>query len=65
MPQPTRRLAPMATSIAPSAPARPAILPASVVLDDDLLDQIDLAVQLRSAAELRVLHELTFDREPH
>ena len=65
VPQPTRRMSPMATSIAPSAPARPAIVPATAVLDDDLLDQIDLAVQLRSTGELRVLHELTFDREPH
>ncbi len=64
LPQPTRRLSPMATSIAPSAPSRPAIVPASVLLDDDLLDQIDSAVQLRSAAELRVLDELTLGYEP-
>jgi hypothetical protein len=64
LPQPTRRLSPMATSIAPSAPARPAIITASVGGDDDLLDQIDHAVQLRSAAALRVLDELTPELDP-
>jgi hypothetical protein len=56
LPQPVRRAAPLATS----APvASPAVIPASVSLDDDLLDQIDMAVQLRGSAELRVLDELT------
>ncbi len=59
VPQPTRRLAPMATSIAPSAPSRPAFVPVSAPADDGLLGEIDFAVQLRSAAELRVLDELT------
>ena len=59
LPQQTRRLAPMATSIAPSAPARQ-ILPASAPIDDDgFLSEIDNAIELRSAAELRVLDELT------
>ena len=64
LPQPTRRLSPMAHSIAPSAPARPAVIPASMGGDDDLLEQIDFAVQLRSAAALRVLDELTPDDDP-
>ena len=59
LPQQTRRLAPMATSIAPSAPTRQ-ILPALAPVDDDgFLSEIDNAIQLRSAAELRVLDELT------
>lgn len=65
LPQQTRRLAPMATSSAPSAPARSNFLPASVSVDDSLLNEIDLAVQLRSPSELRVLAELTFgDEDP-
>ena len=65
MPQPTRRLAPMTTTIAPSA-ARPDFAPALVTYpqDDGLLDEVDFAVQLRSAAELRVLDELTPFNEP-
>lgn len=59
VPQPARRLAPMATSIAPSAPSRPAYVAASVPADDGFLGEIDYAVQLRSTAELRVLEELT------
>ena len=60
VPQPARRPGPMATSsMAPSAPSRTAYVPASVPVDDGLLSEIDSAVQLRSAAELRVLDELT------
>jgi hypothetical protein len=59
VPQPTRRLGPMANSIAPSAPSRPAFVPASFPADDGLLEQIDLAMQIRSAPELRVLDEIT------
>jgi hypothetical protein len=59
VPQPTRRLAPMATSMAPSAPARPSFVAASATVDDGLLGEIDYAVQLRSNSELRVLDELT------
>ena len=58
-PQQTRRLAPMATSIAPSAPSRPAYVAVAVPVDDGLLGEIDYAVQLRSPSELRVLDELT------
>ena len=64
VPEPTRRLAPMATSIAPSAPMRRAIIPAAAPVDDGLLGEIDLAVQMRSAGELRVLDELTPFHEP-
>lgn len=63
LPQQTRRMAPMATSIAPSAPARPFVA-VSVPVDDGLLGEIDYAVQLRSASELRVLDELTPVHEP-
>lgn len=59
VPQQTRRLAPMATSMAPSAPARPSFVAASATVDDGLLGEIDYAVQLRSNSELRVLDELT------
>jgi hypothetical protein len=59
VPQQTRRLAPVATSIAPSAPSRPAYVAVSVPVDDGLLGEIEYAVQLRSPAELRVLDELT------
>src|ERR671912_1104638 len=53
VPKQTRRLAPMATSIAPSAAAGPAFLQTAAPLDDGLLGEIDTALQLRSAAELR------------
>ena len=60
VPQPTRRLAPMATSIAPSAPSSgPTFLPASVPIDDGLLGEIELVMQVRSAGELRALDEFT------
>ena len=49
----------MATSIAPSAPSRPAFVPTSAPTDDGLLGEIDYAMQLRSAAELRALDEFT------
>ena len=61
MPQ-QHRLSPMATSIAPSvqsAPAGPKIVPVSTAVDDQFLEEIDLAMQVRSAAELRVLDEFT------
>jgi hypothetical protein len=64
VPKPTRRLAPMATSIAPSAPSRPAFIQTAAIADDGLLGEIDSALQLRSAAELRVLDELTLSDEP-
>lgn len=64
-PQPTRRVAPLATSMAPSAPSsRPAFIQTAASVDDGLLGEIDNALQLRSAAELRVLDELTLLDEP-
>ena len=57
----TRRLSPMATSIAPSAPsAGPVFVP--VTADDDgLLGEIELVMQKRTANELRALDEFTLD----
>lgn len=57
--QQARRLAPMATSLAPSAPSQPQFLPISAPADDGLLDEIEVAMQVRSAAELHALDELT------
>jgi len=59
VPQPTRRLAPMATSIAPSVPARSSFVPVSVPIDDGLLGEIELVMQARTANELRALDEFT------
>jgi hypothetical protein len=59
VPQPARRVGPMATSTPPSAPSRSNFVPASVNVDDSLLNEIDLAVQLRSPSALRALAELT------
>ena len=59
MPEPHRRLAPMATSIAPSAPSQPSFVPASAVLDDGLLGEIELVLQARTANELRALDDFT------
>jgi hypothetical protein len=54
-----RRLAPMATSVAPSAHSEPTFLAISAPADDSLLDEIDLAMQMRGSAELHALDELT------
>jgi len=60
VPQPTRRLAPMATSIAPSAPASvPGFVTVSAPVDDGLLDEIELLMTVRSASELRALDDFT------
>jgi hypothetical protein len=66
VPPQTRRLAPMATSIAPSANTVTSYVPARITLpqDDGLLGEVDFAVQLRSASELRTLDELTPFHEP-
>ena len=56
-PQPLRR-----------APRSPAVVPARAITssdaDDGLLDEIDFAVQVRSASELRALDDLTPVDEP-
>lgn len=54
-----RRLAPMATSIAPSAPSRPSFVPVSAPADDGLLGEIELVMQARTANELRALDAFT------
>ena len=60
VPQPTRRLAPMATSIAPSAPAPgPGFVPVSAPVDDGLLSEVELVMEYRSASELRALDDFT------
>jgi hypothetical protein len=59
VPQSNRRLAPMATSLAPSAPSGPAFVPVAASVDDGLLGEIELAMEFRSAAELRALDEFT------
>lgn len=61
LPLPTRRLSPMASSIAPSATTAGGYVPTRVSLpqDDGLLSEVDFAVQMRSASELRILDELT------
>jgi hypothetical protein len=60
VPQQTRRLAPMATSMAPSAPSSgPTFVPASVSTDDGLLGEIELAMQVRISDELRALDDFT------
>jgi hypothetical protein len=60
VPQNGRRLGPMATSIAPSAPSSgPKFLPVSAPTDDGFLGEIELAMEVRSAAELRALDEIT------
>jgi hypothetical protein len=65
LPPQTRRLAPMASSIAPSANTITNYVPARALPQDDgLLGEVDFAVQLRSASELRTLDELTPFHEP-
>jgi hypothetical protein len=59
LPPQNRLVAPMATSIAPSAPARAGYVPISAVADDGLLGEIELVMQARTANELRALDEFT------
>ena len=60
VPQNNRRLAPMATSMAPSAPSSgPTFVPVSASADDGLLGEIEVVMSVRSAAELRALDEFT------
>jgi len=60
VPQQTRRLAPMATSMTPSAPtAGPAFVAAVVPVDDGFLGEIELVMEVRSATELRALDDFT------
>ena len=59
VPQPSRRLPPMATSMAPSAPSGPTFVPVAVSTDDELLGEIELAMQVRISDELRALDDFT------
>ena len=61
-----RRQAPMASSIAPSGGSVSGYFPARATLpqDDGLLGEVDFAVQVRSASELRTLDELTPFHDP-
>ena len=60
VPQPNaRRLPPMATSIAPSSPSQPQFMQISAPADDGLLDEVELAMQMRGASELRALDDFT------
>lgn len=53
-------LAPMATSIAPSAPSpNPVFVPVAASDDDGLLGEIELVMQARTANELRALDAFT------
>ena len=65
VPQPTRRLAPVATSIAPSAPSRSSFVPVSAPVDDGLLGEIELVMQARTTNELRALDEFTSFADKH
>src|SRR5688572_6823461 len=64
LPNQSRRLAPMATSMAPSAPAGPTFVQTAGVGDDEFLGEIDYAVQVRTPLELRALAELTLIDDP-
>lgn len=65
VPRQARRAAAAATSaVSVNTPPRPAFMQTSAPVDDGLLGEIDSALQLRSAAELRVLDELTLSDEP-
>jgi len=60
VPQQTRpAAAAIAPSSAPSVPAQPQFLQISAPIDDGLLDEVDLAMNTRGAAELHALDELT------
>jgi hypothetical protein len=63
IPTPGRRVAPV-TAVSDPSPLRSPFLQTSAPVDDGLLGEIDSALQLRTAAELRVLDELTFSDEP-
>jgi hypothetical protein len=58
------RPAPLAISNGPASGSRAAYLQTAASADDGLLGEIDYALQLQSAAELRVLDELTLADDP-
>ena len=64
LPNQSRRVAPIAASIPPSAPAGPTFVQTAALGDDDFLGEIDYAVQVRTPVELRALAELTLIDDP-
>jgi hypothetical protein len=64
-----RRPSPMATALTPASTASPTAGPTRALFsfpqDDGLLDEVDFAVQVRSASELRALDELTPLHDQH
>jgi hypothetical protein len=54
-----RRLSPMVNAIAPIAPSAPVIVPVAASFDDGLLGEIEMAMQVRIADELRALDDFT------
>ena len=65
VPQSSRRVSPIATAMAPSAPSRPAFVPVSAPIDDGLLGEVEIVLQARTANELRALDELTLLPDRH
>jgi hypothetical protein len=59
LPQNNRRLAPMAPSIAPSAPSGPTFVPITASVDDGLLGEVESVMEVRIASELRALDDIT------
>ena len=60
VPQPARRVSPVATAtVAPSAPSVPTFVPVSASVDDGLLGEVEIVMMARTANELRALDELT------
>ena len=59
VPQRPRPAAAMTPSTRPSVPAQPQFLQISAPIDDGLLDEVELAMNTRGAAELHALDELT------
>jgi hypothetical protein len=55
----SRRLAPMAASDVPTAPSGPTFVPVTASIDDGLLGEVELAMEMHSAAELRALDDFT------
>jgi len=54
-----RRLPPMATSSAPSAPSGPTFVPIIAFADDGLLGEVESVMEVRIARELRALDDFT------
>lgn len=59
MPQPSRRVSAVATATVPSTSSGPTFVEVSASTDDDLLDEIEVAMEDRGASELHALDALT------